>query len=252
MANDEILCELRRVQKWYPRGDGKPLRVLEDIDLEKGEVTARSDIYALGLVLYEIFTGKRAFGSRTLAALLERSDTRPDSPSSHVRDLDPAVEHAILWCLEPDPSRRPRSALAVAAALPGGDPLAAALEAGLTRRRRSSPEPARPPACGRASRPFASRRSWPDWPLSLPSAFARAVSTASAWSPPTPWRRRRATYSGSSAMATCRATSPRASVRRGTSSVTSRRGRSPARTGQVRPPAARPSSTSGTAQAPAA
>jgi serine/threonine-protein kinase len=49
-----------------------------------------------------------------------------------VRDLDPAVEHAILWCLEPDPSRRPRSALAVAAALPGGDPLAAALEAGET------------------------------------------------------------------------------------------------------------------------
>ena len=100
--------------------------------LEKGEVTAKSDIYALGLVLYEIFTGKRAFASRTLAALRERGETRPDSPSSHVRDLDPAVEHAILWCLEPDPARRPRSALAVAAALPGGDPLAAALEAGHT------------------------------------------------------------------------------------------------------------------------
>jgi serine/threonine-protein kinase len=100
--------------------------------LEKGEVTVKSDLYALGLVLYEVFTGKRAFESRTLAALRDRGETRPDSPSSHVRDLDPAVEHAILWCLEPDPSRRPRSALAVAAALPGGDPLAAALEAGET------------------------------------------------------------------------------------------------------------------------
>jgi hypothetical protein len=99
---------------------------------ERGEVTARSDLYSLGLVLYEIFTGKRAFGSRALAALRERREARPDSPSSHVRDLDPAVEHAILWCLEPDPAQRPRSALAVAAALPGGDPLAAALEAGLT------------------------------------------------------------------------------------------------------------------------
>jgi serine/threonine-protein kinase len=100
--------------------------------LEKGEVTARSDIYALGLVLYETFTGKRAFESRTLAALRSGTRTAPDTPSSHVRDLDPAVERAILWCLEPDPSRRPRSALAVAAALPGGDPLAAALEAGDT------------------------------------------------------------------------------------------------------------------------
>jgi Protein kinase domain len=98
----------------------------------QGEVTARSDIYALGLVLYEIFTGRRAFDSRTLAALRERREATPQSPSSHVRDLDPAVEHAILWCLEFDPSRRPPSVLAVAAALPGGDPLAAALEAGQT------------------------------------------------------------------------------------------------------------------------
>jgi predicted Ser/Thr protein kinase len=98
----------------------------------KGEVTARSDIYSLGLVLYEIFTGRRAFDSRTLAALRDREEATPQSPSSHVRDLDPAVEHAILWCLEFDPSRRPPSALAVAAALPGGDPLAAALEAGQT------------------------------------------------------------------------------------------------------------------------
>ena len=49
-----------------------------------------------------------------------------------MRDLDPAVERAILRCLDPDPAERPRSALAVAAALPGGDPLAAALAAGET------------------------------------------------------------------------------------------------------------------------
>ena len=53
-------------------------------------------------------------------------------PSSIVRDLDPAVERVILRCLERDPDRRPSSALAVAAALPGGDPLAAALAAGET------------------------------------------------------------------------------------------------------------------------
>jgi predicted Ser/Thr protein kinase len=98
------------------------------------EVTSKSDIYALGLVLYEIFTGKRAFEAKTLAEIV-RTRTEipaPPSPSSVVRDIDPGVERVILRCLEPDPAMRPASVLAVAAALPGGDPLAAALAAGET------------------------------------------------------------------------------------------------------------------------
>ena len=96
-------------------------------------VTVQSDIYALGLVLYEIFTGKRPFEAASLAELLRaQSETTPTSLTSMVRDLDPAVERVILRCLDPEPSRRPPSALAVAAALPGGDPLAAALAAGET------------------------------------------------------------------------------------------------------------------------
>jgi Protein kinase domain len=97
------------------------------------EVTAKSDIYALGLVLYEIFTGKRAFEADTLAELVRLRNEKPlGKPSSWVKDLDPAVERVIMRCLEPDPAARPSSALAVAAALPGGDPLAAALAAGET------------------------------------------------------------------------------------------------------------------------
>jgi Protein kinase domain len=80
------------------------------------EVTTRSDLYSLGLVLYEMFTGKR------------RSDTQTN-PSELVKDLDPAVERVILRCLEQEPKRRPSSALNVAMALPGGDPIAAALAA---------------------------------------------------------------------------------------------------------------------------
>ncbi len=97
------------------------------------EVTVKSDIYSLGLLLYEVFTGKAAFDGRTLEEIVRvRRDRTPGRPSALVKDLDPAVEHVILHCLEADPAARPVSALAVAAALPGGDPLAAALAAGET------------------------------------------------------------------------------------------------------------------------
>ncbi len=97
------------------------------------EVTARSDLYALGLVLYEIFTGKPPFEAETLAGLIEaRAGSTPASPATLVRDLDPLVEKIILRCLQAKPSLRPPSALAVSAALPGGDRLAAAIAAGET------------------------------------------------------------------------------------------------------------------------
>jgi serine/threonine-protein kinase len=97
------------------------------------EVTPASDIYALGLVLYEVFTGKRAFEADTLDGLLKLEEgSAPPSLTTLVREIDPAVERVILRCLAPEPRQRPSSPLAVAAALPGGDPLAAALAAGET------------------------------------------------------------------------------------------------------------------------
>jgi predicted Ser/Thr protein kinase len=101
--------------------------------LTGGSVTAKSDIYALGLVLYELFTGKRAFDAKTVNDLISQHSSAPiATPTSIVKNLDGAIERAILRCLDPEPARRPGSALAVAAALPGGDPLAAALAAGET------------------------------------------------------------------------------------------------------------------------
>ncbi len=91
-------------------------------------VTARSDLFCLGLVLFEMFTGRRAFPD----GVGPQTGDPPATPSSLVKGLDAAVERAILRCLQADPGRRPGSARAVAAALPGGDPLAAAVAAGET------------------------------------------------------------------------------------------------------------------------
>jgi serine/threonine-protein kinase len=97
------------------------------------EVTFRSDIYSLGLLLYEVFTGKKAFPADTLDEIIRQRETsRPASISSLVKEVDPLVERAIGRCLEKDPEKRPGSASQVAAALPGGDPLAAAVAAGET------------------------------------------------------------------------------------------------------------------------
>jgi hypothetical protein len=93
----------------------------------------KSDIYALGLILFEVFTGKRLFDTKTLAELRQLHETQTlTTPSAIVRDMDPAVERAILRCLEKDPDKRPASAITVAASLPGSDALAQALAAGET------------------------------------------------------------------------------------------------------------------------
>jgi len=101
--------------------------------LQGREVTVRSDIYSLGLVLYELYTGRRAFEGKSLAEYTRKHrDERPIEPSALVPGLDPAVERAILSCLEKEPRRRPASPHVVAAMLTGRDPLEAALAAGET------------------------------------------------------------------------------------------------------------------------
>ncbi len=95
--------------------------------------SVQSDLYALGLVLYEVHTGKRPWQGSSLSEW-RRCHTKEQvpSPSSRAPDMEPNVERLILRCLEKNPDSRPRSALQVAAALPGNNPLAAAIAAGET------------------------------------------------------------------------------------------------------------------------
>jgi len=101
--------------------------------MQRGETTVQSDLYSLGLVFYEIFTGTRPFAADSMADLqAAHVEQTPPAPTTLVAELDPSMEQAILSCLQKDPLERPASAAALIGTLPGHDPLAAALAAGQT------------------------------------------------------------------------------------------------------------------------
>ncbi|MCP4654913.1 MAG: protein kinase, partial [bacterium] len=75
------------------------------------EVSIKSDIFSLGLVLYEMLTGHQAFEHSCLV------DPPPPPPSAWTKGVNPALERVVLGCMETDPQRRPSSATEVANAL---------------------------------------------------------------------------------------------------------------------------------------
>ena len=77
----------------------------------------QSDLYALGMVLYEVATGREPFNGVPADGLQATAKLIP--PSVPCPEIEPALERAILQCLEEDPVRRPESAKSVAALLPG-------------------------------------------------------------------------------------------------------------------------------------
>lgn len=93
-------------------------------------VTTRSDIYSLGLVLYEMFTGKPAYRPHSMSELTALHERPLASPRTLVPEIPESVDAAVMRCIEREPAARHGSALQVAAALGGQDPLAAALAAG--------------------------------------------------------------------------------------------------------------------------
>ncbi len=91
-----------------------------------------ADVYALGLIGYEIFTGARVREGRSLTAIRDSASKNIVPPSSTGVHIDPSVEAIILSCLDPDPQRRPQTAAHVLSRFPGRDPLDAAIAAGET------------------------------------------------------------------------------------------------------------------------
>src|SRR5262249_15728881 len=78
--------------------------------VEGRPVDGRTDIYALGLILYEVFTGVVAFAADTPIALVwKQVHETPVHPRDLEPSLPPVLEKAVLKCLEKDPRRRYQS-----------------------------------------------------------------------------------------------------------------------------------------------
>jgi len=115
------------------RGFAGTLAYAAPEQLLTGETSVQSDLFSLGMILHEVF-----FGSRPCSAISQdeihgwhRAGT-PLELAPFARDVDPGVRHVIERCLAHDPMARPASALDVAAAFSGADPVQAALAMGQT------------------------------------------------------------------------------------------------------------------------
>ena len=108
-------------------------RYMAPEQLDGSPVDARTDLFALGVMLYELASGARPWAGHSAVAIAVAQATRPPRPLGHA--TPPALAAIIEQCLALDPDQRPQSASAIAAAL-------AEVEPGLPS---PTPAPALPP-----------------------------------------------------------------------------------------------------------
>src|SRR5262245_55891560 len=92
---------------------GTPRYMAPEQRVKGASLSERTDVYALGVLLYELLVGR--FPERTADV------TPPPKPSTLVPNVNPRLERAIMQAVSLDPQQRPASAMEMAALLPGGD-----------------------------------------------------------------------------------------------------------------------------------
>ena len=96
---------------------GTPYYMSPD-QLSGEEVDARSDIYSLGVVFFEMLTGQRPFNEKdALKVLIQHQKALPPRPSSMNREISPELDLIILRMLAKDPADRFQSVEALLVAL---------------------------------------------------------------------------------------------------------------------------------------
>jgi serine/threonine protein kinase len=164
------------------------------------QVDYRTDIYSLGLMLYEMFTGAQAFQAETpVAAALKQIREMPPLPHEIDPTIPVAIERAILRCLEKDPAKRFQSVeeLERALAMPGPTTTPPGAAAGIAPELSAlaSSGPDLRTTAVRIDRPFASlgpapkerRRSGLVWVLLTLLLLGGAGAAAARWTPASKW-----------------------------------------------------------------
>lgn len=145
-----IAATLRAAARGAPAFLGTPPYTAPE-QLAGAPADHRADLYALGVILYEMLTGSNPFAARTLAAtaLKHFGDAPPPPSRAGARDVPPNLDRLVMACLALRPDDRPADARAVGATLNG-----------------------------LATRPPRARRGWRRPWLALPVAAALAAAAA--------------------------------------------------------------------------
>ena len=115
LSRHDHLPDLLEEEFRLPMGTG-PYMSPEQVQFVRND--PRSDVFALGVMLYHFTTGERPFGSPdSVRGLRRRLYTDPVPPRTLREDCPPWLQEVILKCLEVDPARRWQSAAQLALAL---------------------------------------------------------------------------------------------------------------------------------------
>lgn len=123
---------------------GTPRYIAPEQAISSNKAVAQSDIYALGVILYEVLTGETPFnGESPMEIALSHISDPPPRPRSKEKSIPEAVERELLKALEKEPEKRHRSALAFVQAVKKGYGLTTAeVPAAVSQPRPPAPPPA--------------------------------------------------------------------------------------------------------------